>query len=424
MKFKTKIKNNSLQNIKSKKKTSKNVNHFIDYFYNNIHTHNINNNCKLFYDFYQNNFDNDKFKEYNSNFKPFNKNMQGRSGGIVGTLQNDPNKILKIHLIKKHKVSDLIKCQKNNLNIDYRFNEIIINYVLDNLKDIPDINKKELEYVNSFLIKLYDFGFSNNAIYFINEKIGIEHKNLDNKINIEYFPNLQELITHNHTHFLKKAINTNNIDIIKTYDLLLAKKFEEFNKAILILQKYINYLNTDAKLNNVFIKKEKNTDPRFEILREYGFAIDFKLLISDLDKSIIILNNFKIFPLFDKLSVLKFIGIHFVGLINLKIRHFTHKNKIYNNTKNCDWLTNKSYDLLCITINLFLFLCRDISLNENNIIEYLPNFNKLIISNLGMSDSIYKILLKMIKANSVNYSGKHTSYEIVKIINKLCLSKK
>ena len=60
-------------NRKSRKiiKKTRSINSFIDYFYNNTttttRTKKINQNCKHFYNFYKNNFDNDKFAKYNSN---------------------------------------------------------------------------------------------------------------------------------------------------------------------------------------------------------------------------------------------------------------------------------------------------------------------------------------------------------------------
>jgi hypothetical protein len=202
--------------------------------------------------------------------------MQGRSGGIVGTLKNNSDKVLKIHLIKKHKVDDLLKCEIDNINIDYRFNEVIINYLLSNLQYVKNINKTDLNYVNQFLIKLSDFGFSDNAIYFVNDKVGVEYEKLDHSKG--YITNLNDLFNENHIHFLNKAVNENNTEVIKMYDLFLTEKFEEFIKAVSILQKHFDYINSDSKLNNIFIKKDTNKTPKFKILKDYGLIIDFKLL--------------------------------------------------------------------------------------------------------------------------------------------------
>jgi hypothetical protein len=413
-----KTKKNSKSNDMSNEKKKNETTEFINSFYENSNSSSI---IKNLINFYNLNYDDAKFKKYKDQFNSFDKSNQGRSGGIVGTLNNYPDKILKIHTISNHKVSDLIRCRYNNANINFKFNEIIINYVLSNLKYIQDFEKDDLKYVNKFLIKMYDFGFSKNAIYFVNDKVGIEHLNFNNKK--IYITNLSQLMDSNHIPLINKAIRENNSEVLRLYDLLLTIKFKEYMKAVSILQNKIDYLNSDSKLNNIFIKQIKNTDSKFDVLKDYGFVIDFRLLISDLDKSSIVINKTKIFPIFEKPEILKFIGIKFLGLVNLEIRHQIEKNLIYKNNVYCNLINYNTYDLMCCIVNLFIILYKNTnkSIDINN---YLVNFNNLIKTELNIDDIKYNNLHNVIKKRAPLYEGKHTSYFIIQTLNKFCLNKK
>lgn len=404
--------NNKLNNNSNK------INELINSFYENSNSSNI---TKILVNFYNINYDDAKFKKYKDQFNSFDKSNQGRSGGIVGTLNNYPDKILKIHKISNHKVSDLIKCKYTNANIDYKFNEIIINYVLSNLKYIQDFEKDDLNYVNKFLIKMYDFGFSKNAIYFVNDKVGIEHLNFNNKK--IYVTNFSQLMDSNHIPLINKAIQENNSDVLRLYDLLLTIKFKEYMKAVSILQDKIGYLNSDSKLNNIFIKQIKNTDSKFDVLKDYGFIIDFRLLISDLDKSSIVVNKTKIFPVFEKPEILKFIGIKFLGLVNLEIRHQLEKNLIYKNNVYCNLINYNTYDLICCVVNLFIILYKNTN-KSVDINSYLVNFNNLIKTELNIDDIKYNTLHNIIKKRAPLFNGKYTTYFIIQTLNKFCLNKK
>ncbi len=377
------------------------------------------NNQKMYdtlISFYNNNIDNDKFDKYYNKFIPFNKSVQGNSGGTVGFLSDNENKIIKINKFKNNiQIEKIIKINENNVNIDYRFNEIIINFILSNFKNyIPNIKKNELLYLNKYIIKTYDFGFTQNVMYFINEKVGIEYQD-------KFITNTSQLLMENHIPLLNKAINENNIEILKMYDMLFSQKLNEFINAVIILQKYIDYINTDLKLNNIFIKKETKKDSKFDLLRDYGFITDFRLMISDLDKASITINKMRIFPLYGNNNIIKFIRIHFLNSLHLKIRHQTYKKSIYKKNSFCDWINYNNYDLLCITISFFVLLYNNIknfySINQNHFI----NINNLIEKQLSIEHNKYIILHNVINKKYIMFNKLlHTSFIIIQIINKYC----
>lgn len=126
-----------------------------------------------------------------------------------------------------------------------------------------------------------------------------------NKIGIDYnnklLTNLFEILINNHIPILKKAIKNNDLKILEIYNKFIVSLLSDYSRVLLVLQKYINYINTDVKLNNVFIKSVKNENPLYNKLRDQGFLIDFIVIVADLDKSFFISIIYKLYPKMNKI---------------------------------------------------------------------------------------------------------------------------
>ena len=73
--------------------------------------------------------DNNKSKEYEKHFVSFSKKIQGRSGAVIGYLDNNPNIVVKKNTYSKININSIIKYNKC-LFLNKKFNELVINNIL------------------------------------------------------------------------------------------------------------------------------------------------------------------------------------------------------------------------------------------------------------------------------------------------------
>ena len=241
------------------------------------------------------NIDNIKFTNYQKHFIPFDKNKQGNSGAVLGYIKNDPKTIIKFfyHNNNKQNYDSLFKSDtcvqiKNNLN------EVFLNNIFNNLNSLNVFTENELNDIKPYILRIKDSGFSDKGTYILLPFIGFELKtpNIQGSP-LTYVTNFTEIISLNHKIVLDKAYKTQNKEIINLYDEYLALLLNKFIYVLRLLQKGLEYINTDLKLNNIFISRKINNNHKFHKLKSYGFDIDFQLLVCDLDKSIIKINGIK-----------------------------------------------------------------------------------------------------------------------------------
>ena len=319
------------------------------------------------------------------------------------------------------------------MKISNKFNEIFINYLLTNLNDIISINKYEYTKIKNHIIPLLNSGISNNGSYIILPLIGLTipisnvciqnnttanpntnsntntNTNTNSNINnckTQFVTNLRELIEFNHSKLLVKAFNENRNDIILEYDKFMSKKIKDYFEVLRLLQKHLKYINSDVKLTNVFIKIDNTKN---KILNNWGFITNFKLILSDLEKSSIIINNLKITT--KPLSPLKIILAHLIkkGLM------YDIRYSCDNIAKSCNKISIFDFDLLIFIIDYYAYMLRinnDYIATMNNIFNMMNEFISIEILNV-LSQSLNKGKYKIDK----NYS-----FIIGNILQKICNS--
>jgi len=393
---------------KNSRKTKKKSNVLVDILYNSKNPNEIVDKLR---NFYKTHIDNEKFLKYEKEFIPFDKSAQGKSGSIVGYLKNKPDSVLKVHYLKinLNKLIYYDGCVK----LSNKFNEIFMNIIFKNIKYLPNFTSKEVKEVKNHILEIEDFGFGNNSFYTIAPLVGINYKDEAHKNH--FITNFRDIINLNHIPFLKKALNENNTEILKLYDEFIAQDLFSLFNVFKILQKNLNYINADAKLENIFIKSKKNIKSKFNKLREYGIQIDYVLLLSDLEKSRINIENLK-FLTYDNYNfipnfIVKFI-VKFMGY--QMIRSFRHSCNL-KMTKICPKLILNDFDILYLIIDLYTRL---ISIDEN-FLNNTPKITELYKQFLSIKDTDYNKLIKILIKGKYNLNTK-ISRKISKIITKIC----
>ena len=198
---------------------------------------------------------------------------------------------------------------------------------------------------------------------------------------------------------------------MELYNDFIIDLLDNYIDVIMILQKYLNFINTDVKLNNIFIKYSKNTNSKYDKLRKLGFFIDFTLLLSDMEKSFCYINGVKIMSS-EKKSIIKNKLLSLLKVSSLEKIRF---NCTYDFKLNCNLPVNK-FDLLTLTIDLYskyiynfkninifkkidTYLCNKLEFNETqfkNLIKIIKNYNFYYIYNrdIHIRKSLYSFCLK------------------------------
>ena len=407
------LKKSTIKNVSSSyslKKTKKNIkinqNVLVDILYNTTTTTEIVDKLR---DFYKTNINNEKFLKYEKEFVPFDKSIQGKSGSIVGYLKNKPQYVLKVHYLKTN--IDKLIYYDGCFELNNKFNEIFMNLLFKNIKYLPNFTLKEVKEVKKHILEIEDYGFGNDSYYILMPLVGMNYEDKNNKDKKHFMINLKDIMNLNHSPCLKKALKENNTEILSLYDEFLAESLSSLFNVFKILQKNLKFVNGDAKLANIFIKSQKNTKSKFNKLREYGFVIDYDLLLADLEKANITINNNKFLTYSNFKNIPKILfKLARVRLIN-EIRHSCNikMNKL------CPNLTINDYDILSIIIDFYTrFLKIDI-----NFINYFSKTNELYKQFLSISDINYNKLIKILKKGDYNLNSK-VSPQLSRILTKIC----
>ena len=341
-----------------------------------------------------------QFDEIYKQVIPFNKS--GHSGAIIGSLQNNKQNVIKIFTDKLNINNSFIifDC----LKISNRFNEIFINYLLTNLNNIIQIQQDAYKKIKKHIIPILDYGICNKGSYIVIPLIGITN-NTTGQYKNKLITNLRELLEFNHNEFILKALNENRNDILEEYDKFMSEKIKDYFKVLKILQKYLKYLNSDVKLTNVFIKKDNTSTNK--LLNDWGFITDFVLILSDLEKSSININNLRITT--ETRSHLK-----------IMLAKLIKKGLIYDIRYGCDILLKSckkidffDIDILTFIIDYYAFMLR---INYNFINEMHNIFNTM---NTFININILNVTIKLLTEGKYKID-KHYSYIIGNILQKIC----
>lgn len=298
-----------------------------------------------------------RFQEINKLIIPFGKS--GHSGSKIGILRNNPEQVIKLFISKMNinKVFIVSDC----LKISNSFNEIFINFIITHLDKLISIPLNELKKVKNHSLPLLDYGISNLGSFITIPLIGLSESCKTNSVSSKWISNLREMLDFNHKELLERAFKENRDDILEEYDKFMASKISDYIDTLRILQNRIKYLNSDIKLTNVFIKKNNSKDinniiekkmTKEKILEKWGFITNFKLVLSDLEKSSITVNGLKITT--EPRSPLK-----------IKIASLIGKGLIYDlrygckmEIESCKMLDIMDIDILTLIIDYYALMLR------------------------------------------------------------------
>jgi hypothetical protein len=227
----------------------------------------------------------------------------------------------------------------------------------------------------------------------------------------KYLTNLKELLVNNHLPILKQSYLEKDIDIIRLYDSFMANKLKGYIMTLKVFQKHLKFINNDTKLNNVFIRYEKSKNTKLDPLTRKGILIDFVPILSDLEKSIIEINGYKIITYSNSPNKTKILKALDMGLI-YRVR-YECESKF---SKVCQKLSIYDFDILLLVIDLYVLLLAEIP----DIFDYLPHINKLIMDSLELDENQFMIFKKLL-INGKYKIGIGGSFHLGEIIKKYCM---
>ena len=356
----------------------------------------------------------DIIKEYNKSVKK-SKKINKKSYSFIGSKDSQ---IIKIY---KFNIKNFITHNKKNcLKIFYSINELINNIVLNNLENY--ISKKDYDFFNknykNNIIKTIDIGITKNISFMVTEQIGLKKKDY-------FYTTLAEIFKYNYIPNIIKLLENKDIINLKLLINYLTEIISNYINVLIFLNQKIGFIHTDLKLENVFIRYKLNTNSKYEKLKKKGFIVDFILLISDLDKSVIQLNK-KITTIskIDKRFkiMFAFFFIHFISNKKTNIRYsckrkenFCHNFKAYH------------FDLLSLYLSLYgiIIFYIDKFIDKLDIKKVLKPLNDLFIKKLGLNTEQYNMLFELIYKNkNKTYIIYHLDYMINTFCKKLKKTKK
>ena len=336
--------------------------------------------------------DNNKSKEYEKHFVSFSKKKQGRSGAVIGYLDNNPNIVVKKNTYSRININSIIKYNKC-LFLNEKFNELVINNILSKPQLFEKFTKKELKLYNRYILKIKDSYISdkgsNKGVYLLFPLIGYQYENFNHT-------NLEDILIHNHLPIIKEMIIKNDTKSLNLYDNFLSDYiFVPYIKTLKILQNKFKYVNSDLKLDNIFIKKTKNNNSKYNKLRLMGIIVDIIPLFADFDKVSVTVNDLKIISTTSNFKKI------FMYLSNDIIGKVRHKCKTDIGIELCNKFSIYDFDLLTILFSIYITIYQTELKYKVKIIETLDHLKKLFIKHLKLSDSDFQSIIKIIRSSSI-----------------------
>jgi hypothetical protein len=285
-----------------------------------------------------------------------------------------------------------------------------MNLIFKNIEHFSNINSSEKKLIKKHILEIDDYGFTEKTFYITMPLIGFNYVNPITKKG-KYLTNMRELLVNNHIPHLKNIFSLNDKSILELYDSFMANSLKGYIAVLKIFQKHLKYINNDTKLNNVFIRHVKNKNPELNPLRNQGIIVDFVPLLSDLEKSIIEVNGYKIITYSNSPKKTKILKALDIGLI-YRVRYECESkfNKV------CQKLTIYDFDILLLVIDFYILLLAEIP----NIFDYLPLTNKMIIESLKLDENQFSVFKKLL-INGKYKIGMGGSFHLGEIIKKYCM---
>lgn len=349
---------------------------------------------------------------------PLNKG--GKSGSIVGYFK--PTEVTKLFIrsINEYEITSINEC----LKLSNIFNEMLVNFLLTNVsKIIPAITNPEKQLLERHTLPLLNYGISSSGSFITIPMVGING-----------ITNLRELLEDNHSKLFKsqspsltKEIKDINDALLETYDQIMANKIAGYCNTLRVLQKYLKYVNSDVKMTNIFIRGKPVNTARVSKLtrktststtrksRKYknaslegmGIITDFELIISDLEKSAMTINDLHITT--EARSPMK---ITLSGLIGQRLI-YDIRYGCSDIIPKCNSISILDVDIIMFIIDYYAFMLR----MDSNFITRMPKIYNTFKELLG--DEL------MAKIKDILEEGKYVidtnfSFKIGKVLKKIC----
>lgn len=355
--------------------------------------------------FKENEFNNNLLKEV----KYFSKDKIGKSGANIGFI-NYKNKPCIIKIFKKKKATMKINYYKDCIKINFDLNELIINYILNNIelfissKHLVEYKKKKFQ---ENIVKNELYKITDKNILIINEKIGIKLK--DN-----YITNLKELLIFDYIPYINKLIKTSNLKDLNEFQTTFSKILNNWFDVQLFLSERFNIVNTDSKCANIFIRKTSKSS-------KLNYINNVKLLFSDLDKSRYKINNTTILCSDNiKANILTY--TKFKNIYNFR---YVCKNK----ADFCDHFKEYHFDRLILIFDIYIYLCKNVYFMNKKLFKNIDDFfdkfkilNNTFKNALDLNEQQFKIFKELLAKSSIisKKRSQKVSYHINLLIYSYC----
>ena len=161
-----------------KSRNSQDPNDFTDELENILLNNDFNNQDRVdkLRKLYVNMSNRETYYNYNSQFNPFNKLKQGRSGAMVGTLKYIPNTLMKVNVLKENtNINNIVKYD-GCINLNSKFLELIINSILTSPEKFAKFTSEELALLEKYTLRAKHIGLYKNNAYLIFPLIGLVYK--------------------------------------------------------------------------------------------------------------------------------------------------------------------------------------------------------------------------------------------------------
>jgi len=352
---------------------------------------------KIIINFVNSQIDPEKVGDIMKDFVPFSN--KGRSGAKIGTLKDKKDLIVKYN---KYRNKSFVKYKLDCIYLTNNINELLINYVFANYQKFNDFTPKEKTNLNKHLLKMRDFAIDKNEVIVVTPKIGIRY----GKRNFTNFTNIQ-------LSNLKIISGTPNM-LVEYQKFLTNRIVIPIDRALKILNQKLGYVNTDMKLDNIFVREGKNSG--YQILRDNGLIVDFSPLIADLDKANIELGGTKILVNDNFFSTSIATRTRLSPLADLRT---SCRNK-YGRIK-CSYFDEGDFDILTVATALYITF-------YDKKMTHLPDLDKWFLRRFNLKedqldtfkDMILNKKKKLVNRIYMSIDGDLNTYFLSMIIFSFC----
>lgn len=341
-------------------------------------------NLDNIFSFFKQKVNQSKFNTLYKNTKFFSSDKLGKSGGIVGVVKiKGKEYVIKMYKLNIKKKKYTLKYDDKCAKIYFPYNELIINTILSNMKRFisPSNYKIYKTKYSKYFIPLKTIGLSEEYSYMINEKIGFSHQKY-------YYTNLYDLFIENYIPSLIKCIENKDTKTINLFLNKFTRILKEYFECIKFLNENLEYINSDLKCKNVFIKKNnsKSLDT---------FITNFTPLISDLDKATIKINKLLILPKEDK-----YLHKYLAKKSNKLSKVYEIRYGCTRNTKLCNRFEPYQYDIITLLFDIYILLYKHIYIKTklpiNDYYNYFKILNDFVKKTLNINNDEFTIFYKRI----------------------------